>query len=135
MAFDTLAKAVVLPNQGICPNGWHVPSVGEWNVLFAFVGYENNATVLKSTTDWLGDYNSGTDQYGFHALPSGWHDVKAGFVENSYYAAFWDSNRPLGASDDSVRLGWHQSFDKGFRYVTDRSDSKATGASLRCIKN
>jgi len=51
-------------HRGICPEGWHIPSNEEWNMLMTAVGGSNTAgTKLKATTD------SGTDNYGFLALP------------------------------------------------------------------
>ena len=61
--------------QGICPDGWHLPSIYEWGLLSVALG---NAPVsgepLKALTGW--NYagtpdNNGTDLYGFAALPTG----------------------------------------------------------------
>ncbi|MCQ2272173.1 MAG: InlB B-repeat-containing protein [Bacteroidales bacterium] len=77
--------------QGVCPNGWHVPSLAEWNVMVQFVksqtGYrcndiENNiAKALASTSDWTNvttgacnvGYNQGTTNNAsrFNAYPAG----------------------------------------------------------------
>ncbi len=57
--------------QGICPNGWHLPSTGEWWMLVNAIGGEQVAgTKLKSMEGWDLDGN-GTDYYGFSALPGG----------------------------------------------------------------
>jgi len=50
--------------QGVCPDGWHLPSDAEWAVLINFAG-ENAGTKLRSSI-W-----NGADSYGFSALPSG----------------------------------------------------------------
>ena len=77
--------------QGVCPTGWHVPSLAEWNVMVQFVksqtGYrcndtENNiAKALASTSDWTNvttgacnvGYNQGTTNNAsrFNAYPAG----------------------------------------------------------------
>lgn len=59
--------------QGICPQGWHVPSRAEVDTLLAFVGGASvGSDKLKADTIWAG---SGTgvweDEYGFAALPAG----------------------------------------------------------------
>ena len=39
--------------QGVCPSGWHLPSMAEWDSLFAVVGGRSDAgRVLKSTWGW-----------------------------------------------------------------------------------
>jgi len=68
-------------HRGICPEGWHIPSQTEWNVLKNFVDSkceDNNpckkaGTKLKSKTGWYtgSGYIAGTDDYGFSVLPGG----------------------------------------------------------------
>lgn len=59
---------LVFPVQGICPDGWHIPSVDEWTILADAVGDRYNAgPELKSTTSWAMDGN-GFDRYGFNVL-------------------------------------------------------------------
>ena len=49
-------KACRLPPediQGVCPTGWHLPSMAEWDSLFAVVGGRSDAgRVLKSSWGW-----------------------------------------------------------------------------------
>jgi uncharacterized protein (TIGR02145 family) len=70
------------PHQGICPDGWHVPSDAEWMELADYVGGQYTAgTKLKAKSGWnnfLYDQDSGemrsgngTDDYRFSALPGG----------------------------------------------------------------
>lgn len=54
--------------QGICPNGWHIPTGTEWITLQKFVN--NNAGLLNSTSGWTYEVDNGTDKYGFTALPA-----------------------------------------------------------------
>jgi uncharacterized protein (TIGR02145 family) len=61
--------------QGICPAGWHIPSLQEWDELTDYVGNAGEkagepARKLKATSGWNNDRN-GTDEYGFSALPGG----------------------------------------------------------------
>jgi len=53
-----------------CPDGWHLPSHGEWQALVDFAGGEGAVNKLKSKSGWSEDGN-GTDEYGFSALPGG----------------------------------------------------------------
>ncbi|MBK7030707.1 MAG: hypothetical protein IPH45_16530 [Bacteroidales bacterium] len=57
--------------QGICPEGWHVPSKAEWEQLIAYVGGTAAAsTQLRSTTGWPTP-NENSNLSGFNMLPSG----------------------------------------------------------------
>ena len=70
------------PIQGVCPEGWHVPSKEEFITLLKAVGgvqnQENNSfwnnagTVLRSTSGWNDPNGNGTDEFGFSALPAGY---------------------------------------------------------------
>ena len=57
------------PIRGVCPGGWHMPSHEEWSKLFLKPDYFSSSP-LKSRKGWE-QGRSGTDDYGFEALPSG----------------------------------------------------------------
>ena len=75
----------------ICPAGWHLPTIDEWNTLFNYVGGASVAgKVLKSTTSW-NDLGNGTDDYIFSALPAGNYDANGGikFGGEGLQTIFW----------------------------------------------
>ncbi len=60
--------------QGVCPNGWHLPSSAEWQQLVGFLGGLNIAGgKLKETGNahWISPNTGATDEVGFNALPAG----------------------------------------------------------------
>jgi uncharacterized protein (TIGR02145 family) len=81
------AERINKPHRGLCPEGFHIPTLEEWEELILFVDgqnggsglysdfyrdgkYYNSYTAgkqLKSSSGWLA--NNGTDKYGFAALP------------------------------------------------------------------
>ena len=67
----------------VCPSGWHVPQKEEFETLLATVGGIDNASnALKSISGWTNDY-SGSDAYGFSAVPTG------GALIESHYGPFF----------------------------------------------
>jgi uncharacterized protein (TIGR02145 family) len=72
---DCVAE-IATPHRGICPAGWHVPTVSEFHMLLAAVGTPNGSgcdtgLALKTTQGWVntnGD-RSGTDSSGLSILP------------------------------------------------------------------
>lgn len=71
--------------QGVCPDGWHVPSVAEFNSLLESVA---SVADLKSAADaqyWLGQYGGTTPGSGFNAIPAGYENV------GSYYNLFGEA--------------------------------------------
>ena len=74
------------PIQGICPDGWHIPTVEEMNDLVDFVG--TYASRYKSKeSNWR--YDDGTDTYGLSFLGSGNWDSKDGFEDIYKYEVTW----------------------------------------------
>ena len=110
--------------QGICPEGWHLPSDNEWQTLLTAV---NSAAKLKANTGWSNDGN-GTDDYGFAVKPvgymSGWYYT--GETEN---ASFWTSTAD-GVNDGYRVLFSYESDDAEVWYK-----DKGLGYSVRCVKN
>jgi len=112
---STCASQVKAKHQGICPDGWHIPSNEDWNVLMKFVDAscsDNRScgkagTKLKATSGWPtgGSYKAGTDNYGFSALPSGYGNSGSSgdFFADSYNAGFygvwWSSSEKNDVSD------------------------------------
>ncbi|MCL2261493.1 MAG: fibrobacter succinogenes major paralogous domain-containing protein [Fibromonadales bacterium] len=60
----------------VCPSGWHLPSAEEWRTLIDFAGGNEIAgKKLKARDGWDG-LDTGTDDYGFSALPGGYAPAK-----------------------------------------------------------
>ncbi|MBC8485461.1 MAG: PKD domain-containing protein [Bacteroidetes bacterium] len=122
--------------QGICPEGWHVPTDSEWCTLENYVdagsvscsatGYRgiDCGLNLKSITMW-----NGTDLYGFTALPGGFRGIDAQFYYQGISAMFWSSN-------SSGNSAWLRDLYSGQDNI-NRTDyhSKPNGMAVRCVKN
>jgi uncharacterized protein (TIGR02145 family) len=118
------------PHQGVCPEGWHVPSNAEWTTLVNFVGGSSTAgTKLKSARGWNdgSGYIPGTDDFGFSALPGGYHYVR---YSNAGEFGMWWSTTVNAASSAYHRTMWYDREN-----VLSNSHIKGTGRSLRCIKD
>lgn len=132
---DSTLLNAVLPHQGICPSGWHVPSDTEWGTLVRYVDQATGGTKLKANSS-LWNRNPGTDTYGFSALPPGFRDPDGAFFDiglatamtSSGSTRFWTSTE-----SDSSRAWFgyiYCSFANAFRGNYD----KRSGYSLRCLQ-
>ena len=132
--------------QGICPDGWHVPSDAEWTELTTYVksqsqyvcgGDEDNiAKALASEEGW----NSSTDNCavgynpitnnatGFSARPAGlyirWYGDSFG-----KYAVFWSATQ----YSSSNAYGCYLYYD--IASVNRNGNYKFYGYSVRCVRN
>ena len=64
-------------SRGVCPEGWHLPSKGEWEQLFVAVGGEVKAVKVLRTADDIG-----TDEYGFNVYSAGSYAYGFGFGDD-----------------------------------------------------
>ena len=124
------------PVRGICPKGWHLPSIDEWDVLFTAVGGSSTAgTKLKSATGWYGD-GIGTDAFGFSALPAGNRDNRenyGNYDDEGGHAYFWSSTEYTEyGSNHAYYVILVYSFNSALLYSTLKD---IFGFSVRCLKD
>lgn len=127
-------------HQGVCPDGFHLPSRREFQELFDFVdkfnGDESVAQSLNSKTGWPEDGFAGTDRFGFNLLPAGWEK--------------WEAENHIVQSDGVEALFWvkpedkkHIHYDMAYLKIDSGSMSFETSMSgpgvdmfyVRCVKN
>ena len=112
----------------VCPEGWHLPSKDEWEILFSAVGGRASAgMMLRSVTgDWNG--NKGLDAFGFSALPAGGRGSEGGYGNGDLDAFFWSSSENDGGGAYYVWL-------YGSNDVRLYDHSKLDGNSVRSLQN
>ena len=126
--------------QGACPDGWHLPSDGEWKILEKYLGmsqtdleqtsvrYSGSVGIkLKSTFGWKNSGN-GTNSTGLTILPGGYRNYYNGFTYMGENASFWSTSKidPSGA--------WgRQLFDFSVGIHRDDLKYRPEGYSVRCL--
>lgn len=98
--FEALDSADV---QGVCPEGWHIPTPDDWANLidYAFdeIGYFDDVYAAFKTTTWTAG-SDGKDAFGFNMLPAGRADRRD--VPEWYKLEGSDDDRnPLDVAGDS----------------------------------
>lgn len=143
LVYNWLAAMNVAPEEfpdnprGICPNGWHIPSLEEFSELESFIsgnsGYicggnkENTAKAVASTAGWkissescaVGNEQSKNNATGFNAVP----------VENNEYTFFWSSDSDGFSDAYFMRIG----FDATGFYLAPAGRNATF--SVRCVKD
>ncbi|MCL1849897.1 MAG: hypothetical protein FWF70_00550, partial [Bacteroidetes bacterium] len=110
--------------QGICPDGYHIPSRAEWNLLERY-----NAVQLMSTQYWLDPPGVGTDNYGFDARPAGWYNGTIDRYQDLFgYAGWWAvEDIPGTANADSFFISYY------CNSIQKETVKKIDGMSVRCV--
>ncbi len=123
--------------QGICPNGWHLPSYEEWIELERALSGENKGSQLANNTNLWGDgvLKDATSDFGtsdFAALPAGFRDNLFGaFFSVGTQSLFWSSTE-----SSNGRSAWVCNLIID-RSSVSRGDNavKSHGFSVRCVKD
>lgn len=140
------------PVRGNCPENWHLPSQGEWQILIEYVGgWVDAGTKLKSVVGWF-DGEKGSDDFGFAVLPAGYCDYNGCVhhdgdyymhnefvVPERHFAKFWSSSEfdPSGY-DSQGRAAYGLGFGVSSFFgplAPDGACDKADYASVRCVKD
>lgn len=129
---DTLRDT--LHHQGVCPAGWRLPTPGDWNTLVQTAGRLETAGTyadataairLKADTLWAAT-GTGTDEYGFDALPTGQRDETKAFQQLGAFFDIWTSVESQANKANNAYL----QTENVTRQITS---SKTQAFSVRCI--
>jgi uncharacterized protein (TIGR02145 family) len=109
--------------QGICPNGWRIPTQSEWRLLQVY-----SAEQLRSTELWLDPLGNGNGETGFNAIPAGWYNGTINRYQDLYgFAGWWASDAPFGTNAYSFYLTYYCN-DLMFKI-----NKKIDAMSVRCV--
>lgn len=143
--WEEMMNYAIEPNgQGICPDGWHIPTDTDWKLLegsvdsvygignpvwnnFDWRGYDAGGNLKQSGTGfWMPPNSGATDAYGFTALPGGY------VVQNEYWGGdwkgyFWSSHT---TGHYFRNMDWNQ-------VLVKRGNGVGSGLaiSVRCVKD
>ncbi len=130
---DTIKTLDTIGVQGICPDGWHLPSTYEMQELFRYFGDDAGAYLKEiGTKHWKAPNEGANNMSGFTALP-------AGYMDNNY------DNHAIG--EEAVFWTWNGNYYHDYfstyilRYnskkvIRDQVSRKSYYAlSVRCIKD
>jgi len=113
----------------LLPDGWHVPSITEWEALIMACGGSSDAAgkLKASSVSWSVSWN-GTDDYGFGVIPCGIRDSGGAFIAGDTYDYIWSST-PNGGNS------YYMEFYATSSGISVYNTTPATvGATIRLVK-
>lgn len=117
----------------LCPTGWHVPSVNDWEIMIQYLGGNEIAGgKLKEagTTHWLSPNLGATNETNFTALPDGFRDYYS-YNGLSEEGRWWTST--INPLDNSSAYFYQLNYN--WNSINDGDYIKAGGNSVRCVKD
>jgi uncharacterized protein (TIGR02145 family) len=121
--------------QGICPNGWHIPtgkSDGEYQNLYSNLGGAGTSTSSSVVLANFG-FNIKDPIYDINAIH--WHGVLGGYSDDAgnlgaqgSQARYWSSTYTQDSA--ASQLGWDMSV-----LFAEGAGTTVWGRSVRCVRN
>lgn len=131
--------------QGVCPDGWHLPSDSEWKELEMYLGmsmadadgagYRGTDQGARFAADqdlWAGGYlkdNPAFGSSGFLVLPGGGRRYNGSFGHLGDNANFWS------ATEFDTYTAWGRHIYSAYSTVHRYNDVKSDGFSVRCVRD
>jgi uncharacterized protein (TIGR02145 family) len=122
--------------RSICPDGWHVPTDGEWTELTDHLGgtgvaggkMKTTGTLGAGTGLWTGPNTGATNTSGFSGLPGGAYCYKYCYTKG-------DEGNWWSATESSTNSAWFRllGYDNADVYRNDAN--KGYGFSVRCVRD
>lgn len=144
--YGALYNWYAVSSQKLCPNGWHVPTEEDWNLLADFYGGMTTAyspekipgSKLKEigTTHWRIPNADATNESGFTALGGGLCNVDGNCYDLTIHGYWWgllDRNSALSSGFSGADVTVFLSSGSGEFYLNH--NAKQFGLSVRCLKD
>ena len=131
-------------SHGVCPDGWHIPTDDEWRVLEMSIGLTEAETniffnargvdaggKLKAPGEefWNAPNAGATDEFGFHAVGSGFINIDRNYSSLRIYSPIWTSTLK---EDEPLIRGVAYDHSEIYRGL---ATGNIVGCAVRCVKD
>ncbi len=118
--------------QGICPDGWHIPSDDEWIIMINGLGGSATAggkMKEAGTAHWTSPNIGANNSSNFTALPGGFRANVGAFQNINTYGYFWSSSTGSGNTAYYISLYFNSQSSSRNNY------ERTHGFSVRCVQD
>ena len=134
--------------QGICPDGWHIPTDEEWKTLekeysmsqtdadktgFRDLHHHIGSLLSGPNSAWYDSHLENNESFGFsgfRAEGAGFRSHNDGVLKPMYVNAYWWS-----ATESNPYMGWARNISTRNTKINRLDYQKSNGFSVRCLKN
>jgi uncharacterized protein (TIGR02145 family) len=127
--------------RGLAPQGWRIPTEGDWNRLVKFIDPSADTTcqgcdqstaaggAMKSTTGWNNPNAGATNSSGFSGLPGGVRYGDGTFNFVGVYGLWWS------AGEFGTAFAWSRGLSNYNAVVGRNGHYKTVGFSVRVVRD
>ena len=119
-------------SRNIAPEGWHVPSNAEWQILINYLGGSSVAggkMKETGTTHWNSPNTGATNESGFSALPGGYRHRSGSYDSMGSGAPLWSSTEYDSGN------AWARALSGNYSEVHHGNSTNLFGFSVRCVRD
>ena len=131
-AYGAIYNWYTVNSNKLCPSGWRVPSMSDYETLIGYVGgFVKAGGMLKETgiSHWFSPNTGATNQFLFKALPGGKRNENGIFDFMQTEGNWWTSSNYSTLTASYLNMVFNSSMSlQG--YI-----NKKNGMSVRCVKN
>ncbi len=121
--------------QGICPDGYHIPSDAEWMIFELALGMSTQDLTKsgENVTDRGADVGVASKMISDHGFKySGYASINGTYSQLDEAGVFWSSTAGKDANGSYV---WVRQIDKSYGGVVRYKHYNKSGLSIRCFKD
>jgi len=138
-AMKGAANSYTIPSgvQGVCPDGWHLPSNNEWAILVDYLGGDEVAGGKMKETGilhWEYPNTDATNESGFTARPGGYRSSNGGFYRQGNNGSWISSSNYAYYGIDPERAYVIRLYNDQ-AYCNQSVQPNEYGSSVRCLKD
>ncbi len=128
--------------RGLAPQGWRIPTEGDWNKLVKFIDPAADTTcssctnqsrtaggALKSTSGWNSPNTGATNSSGFSGLPAG------GRLSNGVFTSFGSNGNWWSATEYNSFFAYFRELYNANTDLVKFYTYKASGLSVRVVRD
>ena len=119
--------------QGICPDGWHLPTSDEMDTLITYLDTNAGSKLAGNASLWhdgVLDQSADFGKSGFSGLPSGHRNKDNGTFNDLGYSNHW-----WNSTEGSSTYGNYRQLSHAVTNIYNGYRNKSCGFSVRCIKD
>ena len=119
--------------QGICPDGWHIPTSAEWDILMSYLGgftVAGGKMKETGTSYWASPNTGATNESGFTCYGSGYSNSNGLFHDLLTVSFLWSSTQMSESNASGRKLT-----NSSAAIIFWEQYGKAYGYSVRCVKD
>jgi uncharacterized protein (TIGR02145 family) len=124
--------------RGVCPTGWHLPTVEEWlDLINLYGGMETAGLKLKNPdlTLWSAPLVYELPASGFDVVAAGQKILNDGYVSTGFEAYYWTSSQAWTYGTTLMGRQIYFQNDKPEVSIQIFNDPGSVGVSVRCVKD